>query len=147
MKPKVNEIRKEYRKGPVCVRLAADKDAVSIAESVLLTIEAEVEEGFEAELPQFGEKLGEFGIRDYREDPPRLTPEGKVLTRKIYTLDPFLSGDYTIAPMQVRFRKQADGSARSGNQFACRRPHGSMRSPRMRSPSRSIHFSKRIRRN
>ena len=64
------------------MRLSADKDSMSIAESVVLTIEAEVEEGFEAELPRFGEKLGEFGIRDYREDPPRLTPEGKIVIEK-----------------------------------------------------------------
>ena len=109
--PKGNAIAKEYRRGPFCARLLADKDAMSIAESVVLTIEAEVEEGFETELPRFGDKLGEFGIRDYREDPPRLTPGNKILSKKTYTLEPFLSGDYTISPMQVRFRKKADGSA------------------------------------
>ena len=97
------------------MRLLADKDSMSIAESVVLTIEAEVEDGYEAELPRFGEKLGEFGIRDYREDPPRLTPGSKIVSRKIYTLEPFLSGDYTISPMQVRFRKKADGSAGGGS--------------------------------
>lgn len=113
-RPKAGEIRKEYRKGPLCVRLLADKDSMNIAESVVLTIEAEVEQGFETELPKFGEKLGEFGIRDYRDDPPRLTPEGKIVSRKIYTLDPFLSGDYAIAPMQVKFRKKTDAGAGGG---------------------------------
>ena len=61
-------------------------------------------------LPSFGEKLGEFGIRDYREEPPRLTSEGKIAARKSYTLEPFLSGDYTISPMAVRFRKKAGGN-------------------------------------
>jgi LPXTG-motif cell wall-anchored protein len=115
LKPKANEIKKEYRKGPVCVRLSADKDAMSIAESILFTIEAEVEDGYEAELPRFGEKLGEFGIRDYREDQARLTPEGKFLARKTYTLEPFLSGDYSISPMQVRFRKKPGGSVTEGS--------------------------------
>jgi len=115
VRPKAGEIGREYRKGPFCVRLSADRDTVSIAESVVLSIEAEVEEGFEAELPKFGEKLGEFGIRDYRDDPPRLTPEGRIVSRKTYTLDPFLSGDYTISPMQVRFRKKADAGAGSGS--------------------------------
>jgi hypothetical protein len=112
---KSSAISKEYRRGPFCVRLLVDKDSISIAESVVLTIEAEVEEGFEAELPRFGDKLGEFGIRDYREDPPRLTPGNKILSRKSYTLEPFLSGDYTISPMQVRFRKKADGNAGGGS--------------------------------
>ena len=110
-RPKANDIRKEYRKGPFSVRLVADKDAINIAESVVLTIEAEMEDGYEAELPRFGEQLSEFGIRDYREDQPQLTPQGRIITRKTYTLDPFLSGDYTIAPMQVRFHKKAEGAA------------------------------------
>ena len=113
--PQGNAISKEYRRGPFCARLLADKDSLSIAESMLLTIEAEVEEGFEAELPKFGEKLGEFGIREYRDEPPRLTPEKKIISRKVYILEPFLSGDYVIAPMQVRFRKQADASAEDEN--------------------------------
>jgi hypothetical protein len=113
--PKTNVIRKEYQRGPFCVRLMADKDAMSIAESVILTIEAEVEDGYEAELPKFGEKLGEFGIRDYREDPPRLTPGSKIVSRKVYTLEPFLSSDYKISPMRVRFRKKADGTAGVGS--------------------------------
>jgi len=111
LRPKAGEIGREYHKGPFCVRLLADKDSMSIAESVVLPVEAEVEQGYDAELPKFGEKLGEFGIRDYRDDPPRLTPEGKVVSRKTYTLDPFLSGDYAISPMQVKFRKKADAGA------------------------------------
>jgi hypothetical protein len=114
VRPVVKEIRKDYHKGPFCVRLTADKDSISIAESLVLTIEAEVQDGFEAELPKFGEKLGEFGIRDYREDQPRLTPEGKITTRKTYTLEPFLSGDYTISPMPVRFRQKAEGNVGTG---------------------------------
>jgi hypothetical protein len=106
--PKGNAVSREYRKGPFGVRLLVDKDSLSIAESVLLTIEAEVEGGYEAALPGFGEKLGEFGIRDYRDEPPRQTPEKRIVSRKVYTLEPFLSGDYVIAPMPVRFRKQPD---------------------------------------
>lgn len=109
--PKGNEIEKEVRRGPFCVRLLVDRETLNIAETVRLTIEAEVEEGYLAELPRFGEKLGEFGIRDYREEPQRLTPEKKVLSRKVYTLEPFLSGDYVISPMPVQFRKPADASA------------------------------------
>lgn len=107
--PKTSAIRKEIRKGPFCVRLQADKDTLSIAESLVLSLEVEVEEGFEAELPGFGEKLGEFGIKDYREDPPKLTSENKLLSRKTYTLEPFLSGEYTIESMSVRFRKKSEG--------------------------------------
>ena len=106
--PRAKEIRKETRKGPFCVRILADKDSPSIAESVILTIEADAPKGYDAQLPRFGEKLGEFLIREYRDEPPRLTADGRIVVRKIYTLDPFLSGDYAIAPMKVTFRKKAD---------------------------------------
>ncbi len=110
-----NAITREVRRGPFCVRLLVDKETLSIADTLHLTIEAEVEEGFVAELPGFGEKLGEFGIRDYRDDPPRLTSEKKLIVRKTYTLEPFLSGDYLISPMPVRFRKQAEPTGTGDN--------------------------------
>lgn len=113
--PQENAITREVRRGPFCVRLLVDKDTLSIADTLRLTIEAEAEEGFEAELPGFGDKLGEFGIRDYRHDPPRLTPEKKLIVRKTYLLEPFLSGDYRLAPMPVRFRKQAEPAGPGDN--------------------------------
>lgn len=106
--PQAKEIRKETRRGPFCFRVLVDKDSPSIAESIVLTIEAEAPEGYDLELPKFGEKLGEFGIRTYQDAPPRLTLDGRIVSRKVYTLDPFLSGDYVIAPMKATFRKRAD---------------------------------------
>ena len=108
--PPAKEIRREFRNGPFAVRLLADKDSPGIAESVVLTIEADAPEGYDAVLPGFGEKLGEFGIRDYRDEPPRLTPDRRIVSRKVYTLDPFLSGDYIIAPMKVTFHRKADSN-------------------------------------
>jgi len=111
IRPKVGEIRKEYRQGPFSVRLVADKDSLSCAESVVLSIEAETEDGYEVVFPEFGDKLGEFSVRDHREEKPQRTREGRTVTRKIITLDPFLPGDYTIAPMQVRFHKKVENAS------------------------------------
>lgn len=109
--PEAHEIRKEYRQGPFAVRLVVNKDVVSIAETVVLAIEAESEADYEAEPPKFGDQLSQFGIRDYREDPPQISSQGKITTRRVYTLEPFLSGDYTISPLRVGFRKKAQGAA------------------------------------
>lgn len=114
------EIRKEYRQGPFFVRLVADRDSLSCAESVVLSIEAETEDGYDVVFPEFGDKLGEFNVRDHREEKPQLTREGKIVTRKIITLDPFLPGDYTIAPMQVRFFNKAEDA--SGEKSASQEP-------------------------
>lgn len=106
--PQSSEIRKEYRKGPVHVTVTLDKDTPTIAQDLTLTIEAEAARDYEVQLPAFGDKLGEFGIVDYRQDPPVLAGGDRVVTRKIYRLEPFLSGDYTIAPMTVTFHKKFD---------------------------------------
>ena len=120
--PAATEIRKEYRSGPVLARLVVDKDSVTIAETVTFTIEVEAEEGVDVKLPEFGDKLGRFGILDYREEPPQLTGEGRIRTGKIYKLEPFLSGDYKIEPMRIFFSDKAsapgdgDGGARGETQ-------------------------------
>jgi hypothetical protein len=87
-----------------------DKDTITIAENLRLTIEGDIKEGYEIKLPGFGEKLGQFGIVDYQEEPPQLTDEGRILTKKTYTLEPFLSGEYKIAPMKVVFWPKSPGS-------------------------------------
>ncbi len=108
-------IEREVRKGPCRVRLRVDRDTLSVAESLVLTLEAEVERGFAAELPTLIDKLGEFGVRDVREDSPRLTAEGSTVTARHVTLEPFLSGDYTIESLSVRCRARPGADAeRSG---------------------------------
>jgi len=94
-----------------------DKEAVSIAENLSLTLEADIEQGYNLELPAFGEKLGQFGVLDCREDPAQLTKEGRLLQRKVCKLEPFLAGDYPIEPIKVVFypglqgREKPDPSA------------------------------------
>jgi hypothetical protein len=107
-------IQKEYERGPIRVRIQVDKEDVTIAENVALTIEAETKEGYEAELPDVGEKLGEFGITDFLENQPELTKEGWTRKSKTYILEPFLSGEYKIEPMKVVFR--ATSSEHQGTQ-------------------------------
>ncbi len=111
---KAHEIRREYHEGPFYVRLTADKDSMSIAESLVLSLEAESESGFQAELPDFGEKMGELSVRECREDQPQLTREGKIVSKKRCVLEPFLSGDYAVPSMRVRFRKDIQSGVGSG---------------------------------
>lgn len=109
-------IEREVRKGPCRVRLRVDKDTLSVAESLVLTLEAEVERGFAAELPTLVDTLGELGVRDVREDPPRLTAEGSTVTARHVTLEPFLSGQYTIESLSVRCREKTGAVSERGGQ-------------------------------
>jgi hypothetical protein len=102
------EIERTATRGPVDLRVAASRDTISIAERLDLLVEARSDSGWVVELPAFGDKLQEFGIVDYSTEPPRLQPDGRVLSRRTYELEPFLSGRYTIPPMTVSFREEGD---------------------------------------
>ena len=86
------EIDREFRRGPVDLRIALSRKELTIADRIDLLIETRARDGFVTELPRFGDKLHEFGIVDYRSSPPRLEDDGTVTTSRIYELEPFLSG-------------------------------------------------------
>ena len=94
---------KEYKRGPLTMRLNLSRREITIADRLELSLAAEIAEDYEVELPRFGEKLEQFGIVDYRTPQPELVGENTVLLQKLYVLEPFLSGDYEIPPMKVRF--------------------------------------------
>ncbi len=99
-------VRKEYERGPLRVELELSATEISIAERLRLRLTAKIAEGYEVDLPAFGEKLEQFAIVDYSTPPPRLQAGGIVEHAREYTLEPFLSGDYKIPPMTVRFREK-----------------------------------------
>lgn len=102
------EIDKNYRRGPVGFRVAIDRKDITIADRVTMLLEARAGEGYEVELPRFGEKLQQFGIVDYRNPQPELEEGGVVVTRRMYELEPFLSGDYRVPPMTLTFWQEGD---------------------------------------
>ncbi len=95
---------------PVSFRVALSDSAVSIAERVKMLLETRAQKGFKAELPKFGDKLSEFGIVDYRNFQPELGAGGEIVTKRVYELEPFLSGEYKIPPMEVSFRQEGDST-------------------------------------
>jgi hypothetical protein len=106
--PKAWEIDREYTRGPVVLRVAVSRKDLTIADRLDLLVETRAGDGYVTELPSFGDKLEEFGIVDYRSDPPRLDDDGTVVTSRLYELEPFLSGEYVIPPMTVGFHAEGD---------------------------------------
>jgi len=102
------EIEREWERGPATLRLKVDRQEITIAERITLLIEVDADEDIDVELPRFGEKLEEFGIVDYHTPQPRIIADGRVRTSRSYTLEPFLSGEYKIPPMKVRFREKGN---------------------------------------
>ena len=102
------EIDLDYIRGPVVLRVALSRKELTIADHLDLLIEAKARDGYVVELPKFGDKLDQFGIVDYSNPSVELEGDGTVVTRRIYELEPFLSGTYRIPPMTVTFRQEGD---------------------------------------
>lgn len=102
---------RDYKSGPVSFRVSLSDSAVTIAERLEMMLETRAEKGWRAELPKFGEKLSQFGIVDYRNFQPELGDNGIVVTKRLYELEPFLSGEYKIPPMQISFYQDGDSTA------------------------------------
>jgi len=94
---------KTIDRGPVSLTVSTDRKELSIADRLNLTLTVEHDESYQVELPAFGDKLEAFGIVDYRTTPPALVGTNRVRLARTYTLEPFLSGDYTIPAMTLRF--------------------------------------------
>ena len=102
-------IVREYERGPLEVRLSVDRDEITIAERVFLTVAAGISEEYALTMPLLPAEETEFGIVDYSDTRPALTGEGIVAYERRFELEPFLSGEYSIPELTFRF-KQRNGS-------------------------------------
>lgn len=106
-KPAAFAIAKTFKRGPATLTLKVSKKEITIAEKLELHIVITIQEDYEVVLPEFGDKLERFGITNYQVHPRQLQDDGLVKLETTYTLEPFLSGDYEIPPMTVKFYQQA----------------------------------------
>jgi hypothetical protein len=104
------KVARSFESGPVSFKVSLSDSAVTIAQRVKMLVETHAQKGWRAELPKFGDKLSEFGIVDYRNFQPELSKDGAVVTKRLYELEPFLSGDYKIPPMEVAFYQEGDST-------------------------------------
>ncbi len=101
-------IQKTFERGPITCKIELDRSEITIADRFSLTISVTIDEAYEVELPPAGEKLAGFGIVDYHTTPPELVENKKKKIIRSYLLEPFLSGEYTIPAMTVRFWKSGE---------------------------------------
>ena len=99
-------IHENFERGPATVFLDIDRKEITISERLNLMISVTVDEDYEIGLPGFGEKLEQFGIVDYHTTQPELLDNNRTKISRSYVLEPFLSGDYTIPSMEIRFWKK-----------------------------------------
>ncbi|MCP4682027.1 MAG: protein BatD [Desulfobacterales bacterium] len=104
-------IHKTFERGPLTVKLDVDKKEISIADRLNLSITVISDEDYKIELPSFGSRLEQFGVLDYHTSRPELVDDNRQKTSRSYLLEPFLSGDYKISPMEIHFRKKGEEEA------------------------------------
>jgi hypothetical protein len=97
------EIDKHYERGPLSVHVRADKAKMTIAETVLLELEAAIEPGYEVRMPKVDKVLESFGIVDWDNLGDKLDPNNRVVSTYQYRLEPFLSGTYPIPAFTFEF--------------------------------------------
>jgi hypothetical protein len=95
----------------VTVVLSVDRREPTLADRVNLKIDVTADENYEVQLPRFGEKLEQFGIVDYQTSQPELVGTNRTRVSRSYVLEPFLSGEYSIPAMKVRFWKKGESEA------------------------------------
>jgi hypothetical protein len=97
------EIDKDYERGPLTVHIRADKATMTIAETVLLELEAAIESDYEVRMPKVDKVLESFGIVDWDNLGDKLDPNNRVVSTYQYRLEPFLSGTYPIPAFTFEF--------------------------------------------
>jgi hypothetical protein len=101
--PAAGPVVSKAERGPVTVALRADAGEFSIADVVRLTCTVEAEQDVDVEMPEFGENMGGFLIKDFRRYGPEVTADNKNRRRQEYELEAYVSGEYKVPPLTVRF--------------------------------------------
>jgi hypothetical protein len=96
-------VDKDYQRGPLTVHIRTDKNKMTIAETVLLEIEAAIGPGCEVQMPKVDKVLENFGIVDWNNLGDKLDDKNNKVTRYRYRLEPFLSGTFAIPAFTFEF--------------------------------------------
>jgi hypothetical protein len=97
------EIDEQYERGPLSVHVRVDKSKLTIAETLLLELEAVIEPGYEVRMPKVDKVLENFGIVDWNNLGNRLDENNNVASTYLYRLEPFLSGKYEVPAFIFEF--------------------------------------------
>ena len=99
------EIDKDFQRGPLAVHVRLDKSSLTIAQTLLLQLEATVEEGYEVTMPEIDEALQQFGLVDWRNLGDRLDENNNLVKTYNYKLEPLISGTFAIPAFVFEFVK------------------------------------------
>ncbi|MHC4623393.1 MAG: cytochrome c-type biogenesis protein [Planctomycetota bacterium] len=102
------EIDKVYERGPLTAHVRVSTSKMTIAETLLLQLEATIGPGYEVQMARVDKVLEHFGIVDWQNMGDRLDEKSSVVSTCQYRLEPFLSGTYAIPAFTFRFHDVND---------------------------------------
>jgi len=108
------EIDKVYQKGPLTVHVRLDKSKITIAQTVLLELEAAIGPGYELTMPKVDSVLENFGIVDWNSGADKLDEKNNIVSMNRYRLEPFLSGTFPIPAFTFEFH---DANSPEGKKY------------------------------
>lgn len=97
------EIDKVYERGPLTVHIRTDREKMTIAETLLLELQAAIKPEYELRMPKVDKLLEHFGIVDWDDLGDKLDEDGSVVRTHRYRLEPFLSGEYQLPILTFEF--------------------------------------------
>lgn len=95
-------------RGPVTARVRVEPAAPVIGDTVTLTIEVTAAEGIDLVMPEFGQSMERFSVREFV---PKETVDakGNTVSTQRYVLEPPLSGPQAIPPLLIEFLDRRPG--------------------------------------
>ncbi len=101
---------------PVTVTVKASRKEITIADFLTMVIEVEAIKGCTAELPELKDlDFGQFLVKDHYRRPSVEKEDGSAIQAVEFTLEPQLSGEYTVAPFKVKYSLEGELPDREGN--------------------------------
>ncbi len=107
------------------VSVMASEKEISVAGSITLAVEIAAPPGYTARAPEFeeygfstsfNERSQRFRVTDMTEVETTAALDGGTVLRQEFTLEPWLSGDYSILPLMVSFFKDSEPPGDAGSE-------------------------------
>jgi len=89
--------------GDVALMIRADRSTLTTADTLTLRLEARIPPGAGVQWPEVEGAIGEFTVVDRLGLPPKRAADGRRTLARIFTLAPFLPGEYEIPALEVAF--------------------------------------------
>jgi len=107
------QVVKTFADGGVAVTLAVSASRITTAQRVEATLEVLAPEGATVTLPGSDAAVGEFTLVDLTRDEPAVAPDGRIVHRETYVLEPFLDGAYAVGPIRLSYTPGPGQAART----------------------------------